>query len=187
MKPAWYVFVLLVRQAQCDLGSHNVFRLQLVDFTDEMYEDDLRTDPRQLASPYCFIYADYERKWAFYKVVVMIIKLILAVLVVALSDKVVLQTCISLGVLVVMIGFAFYSTPLLNSQADTMEISGRIANAFTVFFGMLGSKDVAPGTSTVMGILINTVSVGGASEAQYKFTYNRHRRLTELTRWSWCS
>ena len=82
-----------------------------MDFTDEMYEDDLRTDPRQLASPYCFIYADYERHWAFYKVIVMIIKLLLAILVVALSDKVVIQTAISLVVLIVMIGFAFYSTP----------------------------------------------------------------------------
>jgi len=132
--------------------------VQLVDFTDEMYEDDLRTDPRQLASPYCFIYADYERKWAFYKVIVMIIKLLLAILVVALSDKVIIQTAISLLVLIVMIGFAFYSTPFLNAQADTMEISGRIANAFTVFFGLLGSREVAPDATTIMGILINTVS-----------------------------
>ena len=174
--------------------------MQLVDFTDEMYEDDLRTDPRQLASPYCFIYADYERRWAFYKVIVMIIKLLLAILVVALTDRVVVQTAISLVVLIVMIGFAFYSTPFLNAQADTMEISGRIANAFTVFFGLLGSKEVAPGATTVMGILINTVSLvvsrpgagcacaviaswSPASQYAWCSTYPILRRQTESTPW----
>jgi hypothetical protein len=132
--------------------------LQLVDFTDEMYEDDLRTDPRQLSSPYSFIYADYERKWAFYKVIVMVIKLVLAIIVVAAAGDLIAQTAVSLVVLVLMIGFAFYSTPFLNAQADSMEISGRIANAFTVLFGMIGSEQVVPDSAGVMGILINVVS-----------------------------
>lgn len=40
----------------------------LVDYTDDMYNDDVLKTPDQQACPYQFLYKGYERKWAFYKV-----------------------------------------------------------------------------------------------------------------------
>ena len=43
------------------------------------YAEDLRTDPRQLKSPYLFLYKGYERQWASYKSFVMVLKLLILV------------------------------------------------------------------------------------------------------------
>ena len=131
---------------------------ELVEYTDAMYEEDMQTDPRQLSSPYLFLYDSYERKWAFYKVLVMLVKLILALLVVLLFDRVLLQTALSLGVLVIMVVFAFIASPFLNAQADVMEVSGSVANLLTIVFGLIGSSAILPNTSTIMGILINVAN-----------------------------
>lgn len=40
----------------------------LVDYTDDMYNDDVLKTPDQQACPYQFLYKGYERRWAFYKV-----------------------------------------------------------------------------------------------------------------------
>ena len=39
--------------------------------------EELRTDPRQLKSPYLFLYKGYERQWASYKSFVTVLKLLL--------------------------------------------------------------------------------------------------------------
>lgn len=44
----------------------------LVDYTNEMYKDDLMNNASQKKCPYRFLYLGYERRWAFFKTYVFI-------------------------------------------------------------------------------------------------------------------
>ena len=131
---------------------------ELVDYTDAMYQDDLRTDPRQIHSPYLFLYKGYERKWAFFKVFIMVMKLLFVTILIVLTESVLAQGLATLALQAAVTAFAFYSSPFLNPQADTMETSGRVTNFFVTLFALIASNDLAPSSSTVMGILINVVN-----------------------------
>ena len=131
---------------------------ELVDYTDAMYQDDLRTDPRQIHSPYLFLYKGYESKWAFFKVFIMVVKLLFATILIVLTESILAQGLATLGLQAAVTAFAFYSTPFLNPQADTMETSGRVTNFFVTLFALIATNDIAPSSSTAMGILINVVN-----------------------------
>lgn len=97
----------------------------------------------------------YERKWAFYKVWVMVAKTLLVVPIILFWDQVVLQSLVTLALLGLWAGFSFYSSPFINPQADVMDASGRVVAMSTVAFGLISAPEVAPDTSDLMGILIN--------------------------------
>ena len=131
---------------------------ELVDYSEAMYQTDLTTDPKQLNSPYLFLYKGYERKWAFFKVIIMVVKLLFAIILIALFKDAVLQGVLTLVLMGLFTAFNFFTSPLLNPQADVMESSGRVTNFFVALFGFLGSSAVSASLSGVMGILINIVN-----------------------------
>jgi len=132
----------------------------LMPYSAAMYQQDLRTDPRQLYNPFLFLYEGYDRDWAFYKVIVMVFKLLLVLPAIFLARQGTLATALALlVVLAIYAGLSFYSKPFINPQADRMDATGRIASVMTVAFSLVGSPQVAPGTNVAMGILINVVNV----------------------------
>ncbi|KAA0156446.1 hypothetical protein FNF29_01237 [Cafeteria roenbergensis] len=133
---------------------------QLVEYTSAMYQQDLRTDPRQLNNPFLFLYEGYDRPWAFYKVVVMIFKLLVVLPALLLARQGTLASSLALlAVLALYAGLSFWAAPFINPQADRMDAIGRIASMLTVGLALVGSPEVAPSANPIMGILINVVNV----------------------------
>ena len=65
-------------------------------YTDHMYNMDLMTDPAQLKCPYLFLYKGYERRWAYYQVLVMIFKFIICIPVIIFWNNTMIQTLLTL-------------------------------------------------------------------------------------------
>lgn len=129
-----------------------------VPYTDDLYRKDLQTDPRQLANPYMTLYDGFERKGRYYKVWSMLLKAALVIPAVVLAEKTVPQVTICLVAMALFTIYASVSRAFLDPVADVMDIAGRIAAFATALFGLISSAAVAPGTSTVMAILINIVN-----------------------------
>jgi hypothetical protein len=132
---------------------------QLVEFTSAMYQNDLRTDPRQIHNPFLFLYEGYDRKFAYYKVIQMVFKFFLVLPAILLVREGTLATSVALLVVLgVYAGLTYAAKPFINPQADAMDIAGRFTAFVTVGFALISSNDVAPNTTTVMGILINIIN-----------------------------
>lgn len=129
-----------------------------VPYTDDLYRRDLETDPRQLANPYVSLYEGFERKGRYYKVWSMLLKAALVIPAVVLAEKTVPQVSICLVAMALFTVYASLSRAFLDPVADVMDIAGRIAAFATALFGLISSSAVAPGSSTVMAILINIVN-----------------------------
>jgi hypothetical protein len=128
----------------------------LVDYTDAMYLRDCNTSPDQLANPWLFLYKGYERRWAFYKVIIMMFKFLLILPAILLWNDPIYQGVAALLLLCTLFGLSVYSTPFINPEADWMDMSGRVAAALTVLFGVISAK--ATSSSGAMGALINVVN-----------------------------
>jgi len=135
----------------------------MVEYTDKMYLHDLRNDPRQLSNPFLVLYDGFERKWCYYKVIIMIFKLVVIIPVIVLWNNTVLQTIITLVILAIFFIMSSISRPFVSRVADTMDLSGRITAFLTVLFGLISAPAVAPGTSSVMGSLINITNAINAA------------------------
>ncbi len=94
-------------------------------YTDAMYQNDIEFKSNQVNCPYRFLYKGYERRWAYYKVLVMFFKFLLCLPVVILSKQPVQQTIATLVLLTIMTIFAACTAPYTNPMSDKMEISGR--------------------------------------------------------------
>lgn len=130
----------------------------MVEYTDRMYLHDLSNDPRQLANPFLMLYNGYERRWAYYKVLQMVFKLVVVIPVIVLWNNIVLQTIITLVILAIFSGFSGWSRPFVSKVSDSMDVSGRITAFLTVLFGLIGSPAVSSRASGTMGNLINAAN-----------------------------
>jgi len=137
----------------------------LVLYTDEMYERDLTTDPKQVASPYRGLYMPYTRKAAHWKVVTLMMKLLLTVAVVVIHSNLLTQACISIAVLLVMVLLGYRVSPFLNDAADRMDLSGRVTNLLTVALGLIGSERILDSKKLIhlAGLGINVVNAVNAA------------------------
>jgi len=129
-----------------------------VPYSDELYRRDLETDPRQQNNPFLALYDGYERQGKFYKIWSLALKAALIIPAVVLWDKTVPQVSICLVAMFLFTLYSSKSRPFLDPVSDFMEVCGRIAAFATALFGLIGSPSVAPGSSTVMGILINVIN-----------------------------
>lgn len=85
-------------------------------YTDDMFLYDVTHDPVQLACPFQFLYKGYDRKWCYYKVIVMVIKLLLCLPVIFLSNYPVPQTLLTLVLLAAFSGLSFYASPFVSPR-----------------------------------------------------------------------
>ncbi|KAJ3437135.1 g protein-coupled receptor-related [Anaeramoeba flamelloides] len=96
-------------------------------YTDKDYESDLDKDK----CPYKFLYKGYERKWAFYKVIVMVIKLLLIIPAVLLLNQVASIT-VTMVILFIFAILSFVTAPFIKNADDHIDQSARITTLFTV-------------------------------------------------------
>eukprot|EP01006_Ploeotia_vitrea_P040253 TRINITY_DN66415_c3_g3_i1.p1 TRINITY_DN66415_c3_g3~~TRINITY_DN66415_c3_g3_i1.p1 ORF type:complete len:1005 (+),score=605.70 TRINITY_DN66415_c3_g3_i1:224-3238(+) len=138
-------------------------------YTDADYKMDLDKDH----SPYKYLYDAYERKWAFYKVLVMCFKLalIMPTTLLVTSNKIggrdptaqrdedspllLIQSIITLGVLGLYAGAAWSSRPYLNDSDDWLDGFSRFGALFTALIALLTWFASA---NTLFSILLNLVT-----------------------------
>ncbi|KNC52710.1 uncharacterized protein AMSG_12183 [Thecamonas trahens ATCC 50062] len=129
-----------------------------------VYRNELRRDK----TPYSFLYYGYERSWAHYKVIIMGVKLMLAVLIITLSrnnaiyegQSRALQVIQISGVLLVMVVFAavaFRISPFLLRENDLIDRCGRVTSVLTAFIGFILVFDVWDESN--WGIVLNVLHV----------------------------
>lgn len=82
----------------------------------------------------------YERKWCWYKVIVMVLKLCLCLPVMFLYNHPLYQSLVTLAVLAVYCFLSFAASPFISRQADIMDSSGRVTTLLTVIFGLIATR-----------------------------------------------
>eukprot|EP00753_Platysulcus_tardus_P017597 PLAT6443.10.p1 GENE.PLAT6443.10~~PLAT6443.10.p1 ORF type:complete len:1759 (+),score=1054.57 PLAT6443.10:35-5311(+) len=130
-----------------------------VPYTDEMYDLDVNTDPNQVNCPYQFLYKGYERRWAFYKVAVMVLKLALVLPAIMLPST----TSRTIGTLVVLAIYTALSTltrPFIKSSSDIMDGSGRVTALVTVVCALIAEEANAAGPA--MNVIVNIANTVNA-------------------------
>lgn len=153
-------------------------------YTDDDYKRDLAKD----ANPYKSLYEGYERKWAFYKVLVMVFKLFLIVpttlLVVSnrfggYYDKdanpdqsdtnklLLIQSIIVIVILVIYSIFSWSSRPFLDDADDWLDSLSRGTTLVIAIIGLLIS--VVSGGANAFGIVLNVLSAVSASFMLFTF------------------
>jgi hypothetical protein len=106
--------------------------------------------------PYKFLYDGYERPWAFYKVIVMVLKLAVIAPIVILEDKELTKVLLALGVLMGFSGLSLASGPFINSGDDRMDNSSRITNMLTAAASIIVLEK--PSTDSGIGIFLNILN-----------------------------
>ena len=79
--------------------------------------------------------AGFERRWAYYKIVQLVFKLLLAASLVILTGQ--LQVWVSVSLYGALAAMSFYATPFVDDWNDVMDSSGRIAGLVTGVGGAL--------------------------------------------------
>eukprot|EP00033_Pygsuia_biforma_P001991 GCRY01002215.1.p1 GENE.GCRY01002215.1~~GCRY01002215.1.p1 ORF type:complete len:900 (-),score=256.01 GCRY01002215.1:389-3088(-) len=105
-------------------------------YTAQDYNDDLTADP----SPYQFLYRGYERRWAFYKVIVMGIKAALSLALVILpsyTTNKLLRAVVTCGILFVFATVSFVTSPFLSRIDDTIDQCSRVTTLVTGIFAFV--------------------------------------------------
>lgn len=129
---------------------------EAVPYTDDAYAQDLATDVNQINSPFRSLYNKYERKWAFYKVFVCVMKLALVVPVILLVNSTVGQLTASLVLMAFWTGATVYSSPFISPLDDKMDLSGRIATLVTIALGLV-DQTVSAGWLTLTTSIVGNV------------------------------
>jgi hypothetical protein len=127
--------------AHCALTAPcaNTDGINFVEFTDELYQRRMKEDESQVHSPFLFLYHGYERRWAYYKAVVMVLKLLLALAVIVPSAPI-NQAIVALVVMVVYTSVTAYTTPFIDGRKDKTEMSGKICGCLTLLFAIIAAK-----------------------------------------------
>lgn len=97
----------------------------LIDYTDELYQRDLLTNPVHTACPYLPLYAGYSRRWAYYRVFTMAMKACLIFFIVAGWRNTVVQCGLALSLLYVYGAVAMIARPAFSRMANFVELVGR--------------------------------------------------------------
>lgn len=132
------------------------------EFSDEDYRIELQKDK----CPYKFLYDGYERKWAFYKCLVMVIKLLCALPIIILSNNILInrfnpeepcsssqagaladnektfgaiQTASVILILLTYTILSFVSQPFIKDANDYMDICARVTTACTAILGFFST------------------------------------------------
>jgi len=134
-----------------------------VEYTDEHFRQDVEKDK----SPYVFLYKGYERKWAFYKVIVMAVKMVLVVVVVFFSENEIFHTRTKLSkilqagsIFVVLFAYAVLSwktAPFIKRSADLMDMGARVTNALVAVAAIVIAISTKLGSSLTIGWVLNGV------------------------------
>ncbi|KAG7388239.1 hypothetical protein PHYPSEUDO_012897 [Phytophthora pseudosyringae] len=134
---------------------------EVVPFDDKVYARLVARDPSQLRCPYRSLYAGFEQRWSYYKVLQLLVKLALAlVIVLAASADDRIRGVLSCAVYTTVVAVSSYGTPFSDPLNNVMEISGKLAALTTCVGGALAAfVDMQQATSRTLEIVAVVVSV----------------------------
>ncbi|KAE8978070.1 hypothetical protein PR003_g25752 [Phytophthora rubi] len=113
---------------------------EVVPFDDKVYARLITRDPSQLRCPYRSLYAGFEQRWSYYKVLQLLVKLVLVlVIVLAASQDARICGLVSCAIYATVVAISSYSTPFSDPLNNVMEISGKVAALTTCVGGALAS------------------------------------------------
>ncbi|POM58825.1 LOW QUALITY PROTEIN: Hypothetical protein PHPALM_36476 [Phytophthora palmivora] len=126
-----------------------------VPFDDKVYERLVQRDPNQLRCPYRSLYAGFEQRWSYFKVLQLLVKLVLAlVIVITPSDDMVLRAIILCAFYACVVALSSYSTPFTDPLNNVMEISGKVTALTTCIGGLVAvSSDIQKTKSRTLEVV----------------------------------
>jgi len=143
---------------------------------------DYRADLDKDECPYKVLYNGYERDWAGYKVIVMVIKILLVLPVVLITstnkvgdraddgDKTLLavQCGIVIATLLIYSVLSTYSAPFIKDSDDQVDVVARYSALIVASLGFIASRMSGDSARTIFGIVLNVVTfLSGAVIAFY--------------------
>ncbi|KAG3149817.1 hypothetical protein PI126_g11839 [Phytophthora idaei] len=134
---------------------------EIVPFDDKVYARLVARDPSQLRCPYRSLYAGFEQKWSYYKVLQLLVKLALAlVIVLAATADDRIRGILSCAIYVTVVAISRYGTPFSDPLNNVMEISGKITALTTCVGGALAAFiDMKQAKSKPLELVAAIVSV----------------------------
>ncbi|KAG4042929.1 hypothetical protein PC123_g21591 [Phytophthora cactorum] len=134
---------------------------EIVPFDDKVYARLVARDPSQLRCPYRSLYAGFEQKWSYYKVLQLLVKLALAlVIVLAATADDRIRGILSCAIYVTVVAISSYGTPFSDPLNNVMEISGKITALTTCVGGALSAFiDMKQAKSKPLELVAAIVSV----------------------------
>ena len=141
----------------------------MVEYTDAMYRRDLRGED-QVKNPFLWLYKDYERKQAQYKVVSQMgLKFVLIVPVVLVVNKNI-SLGASLAIVSLFAGFATYSAPFLNNELDFTESVSRITMVISAVCALMLNAEIGP--SSIWSLTLTLANILSAAAYVAMFLYS---------------
>lgn len=129
-----------------------------VPFDEKVYARLVANDPAQLRCPYRSLYAGFESKWSYYKVLQLIFKVALILPLVSVPQTGV-RGVLSASIYSVIVLVTSYSTPFSDPLNNLMEISGKLAALVTCVGGaVLGFSSANASVQRIVGIGVNLVN-----------------------------
>jgi len=131
-----------------------------VEFTDELYRIELecQMDSNDAKyNPYAFLYYGYERNWAYYKVMVMILKTLVCIPVIVFARHPKFQATATISLITVWGAGSVWASPFIEDSADQLDLVSRFSQWFTVAFAMIAIY--ASGAEGAMGVLASIVNI----------------------------
>eukprot|EP00605_Chrysophyceae_sp_TOSAG23-4_P002982 GSChrysophyteH1.ASY1.ANO1.3285.1 assembled CDS len=128
-----------------------------VKFDDRIYNELVETDTEQLVNPYRSLYRGFSRHKSWWKVAVMIYKLLLIVVVTVLTTQGSNPKIISyasFAFMMIMFLVSTYSEPYVDPLNDIMDESGRFTAIVAAFAGIVAAHSPNGGFTQVMGLLV---------------------------------
>eukprot|EP00928_Gymnodinium_smaydae_P028081 TRINITY_DN21514_c0_g5_i2.p1 TRINITY_DN21514_c0_g5~~TRINITY_DN21514_c0_g5_i2.p1 ORF type:complete len:1391 (-),score=224.97 TRINITY_DN21514_c0_g5_i2:203-4252(-) len=155
--PLFLVYVIQVNKPRGSILDANVtydVDGAEVDFDDRMYLERIESDPEQMLNPYRSLYHGFERRWAAYKVVQLVLKLVILLPAIMIASTVWRAVACTL-ILAVYCLFSLCMTPFVERYNDIADASGRLC----AFFSSLGAIMIAltdsPGLGNFVGFFLN--------------------------------
>ncbi|GMF34118.1 unnamed protein product [Phytophthora fragariaefolia] len=129
-----------------------------VPFDDKVYARLVNRDPSQLRCPYRSLYAGFEQRWSYYKVLQLLVKLVLALVLVLSVDRT--RGILSCVIYAVVVAVSTYGTPFNDPLNNAMEISGKVAALTTCIGGAIAAfVDMQQTRSRALEVVAVFVSV----------------------------
>lgn len=130
-----------------------------ISFNDQIYKQFIEQNPDQQKCPYRSLYQGFERRWAYYKVIQLVFKMMLLLPLVLMVDAV-YKAWFSFAILGAFAGISFYTTPFIDPKNDVMDSSGRTVSLITCFGGaILVSTTVTGIIGNSIGLVLNIANV----------------------------
>ena len=137
-----------------------------VPYDEIMYQEDLEK-PRNAKNPYINLFKDYEKKWKYYEIIVMLFKLLLLFPLVLLAAYPSGQAAVTGLIVFASLQVSRKAAPFPDDLADQADQVAKLSETTTIGIGLcIAALGPCTGGGTVLFILLNLVSgVSSIAEA----------------------